>query len=171
VTERLTHELLSHAGFRVAERERLRELSKEHEWSQSGAADPVVAASGTLEASAEPQENLTDLGYRKGGPGGYHQVIGRVQNTGSVLLPDPSVSLQYFDRGRNLIAGSLCGSLHQPALNGQKLPFACLFRPPPDFSYYEANLDTSGRILANRAMNLTVKNLRFRKDTGSISGD
>lgn len=257
VAEMLTHELVSNAGFRVAEREQLKDVLREHALAQTGVADPAIAAklgrlllvdavligtitghgdktevflrlvdsetalilrtargelpkavatdsiadktntagnaatdkpqqkkerrlqatstgsaaTGTLETIPEAKGKLTDLGYRKGGPGGYHQVIGRVENSGSTLLPDPRVSLQFFDRDKNLVGGSPCVSPDQPVLSGQKLPFACLFKPPADFAYYEAALDTTSRLFANRALNLEVKNPRFRKDTGSITGD
>ena len=129
------------------------------------------ANTGKVETEGEPSGKLVDVAYRKAGPGGYHQVIGRIANTGSVRLLDPRVSLQLFDRGKNLIGGSACVSPDQAIQPGGKLPFSCLFKPAADYSFYEAVLDTSARFSASRATELTATNLRFRRDAGSISGD
>lgn len=132
---------------------------------------PGGANTGKVETEAEPSGKLVDVAYRKAGPGGYHQVIGRIANTGSVKLLDPRVSLQLFDRRKNLIGGSACVSPDQAIAPGSKLPFSCLFKPAADYSFYEALLDTSARFSASRATELSAANLRFRRDAGSISGD
>lgn len=135
----------------------------------------VTLAGGADYGKAEPETEasgrLIDVSYRKAGPGGYHQVIGRVANTGSVTLIDPRVSLQLFDKGKSLIGGAPCVSPDQAIAPGGKLPFSCLFKPAADYASYEAVLDNSARISASRATQLTTTNLRFRRDPGSISGD
>lgn len=132
---------------------------------------PGGANTGKVETEPEASGKLVDVAYRKAGPGGYHQVIGRIANTGNIKLLDPRVSLQLFDRQKNLIGGSACVSPDQAIAPGSKLPFSCLFKPAPDYSYYEAVLDTSARFSASRATELSAASLRFRRDAGSISGD
>lgn len=120
------------------------------------------AATGTLETTPEAKGKLTDLGYRKGGPGGYHQVIGRVEKSGA-LCSRPARCRSFSTAIRILSAAVHASPPHQPVLSGQKLPFACLFKPLrwEDSAYYEATLDTSSRLFANRALNLEVKNPAF----------
>lgn len=258
LVELLTHEIVTGSNLKVAERSRLKDVLKEHELAQSGAADPATAArlgrlllvdavligsitgksgktevflrlvdsetalilqtaraelpatarerqsgmandsatqvavkpakskiaerrlqanltpqtnQGTLEANAEAQGRLTDMSYRKGGVGGYHQVIGRVENIGSELMNDPTVSLQLYNSAGTLIGGSACLSPDRPLLAGQKLPFSCLFKPSADFARYEVSLDTTTRLYSSRALSLTAKDVKFRKETGSLTGD
>jgi len=126
---------------------------------------------GTVETGDEPQGRLLDVSYRKAGPGGYHQVIGRVENHGKVPLNAPTVSLQLYDSGGNLVGGSPCMSPDQPVLSNQKLPFACLFKPPSAFARFEAHLDARSGLFSSKTLALSATGLKFRRDAGSITGD
>ncbi|MFZ5628962.1 MAG: CsgG/HfaB family protein [Spirochaetota bacterium] len=127
--------------------------------------------SGNLETSDEAQGRLVDISYRKAGPGGYHQVIGRVENFSKVQLNSPTVSLQLYDASGNLLGGSPCSSPDQPVLAGQKLPFSCLFKPPAGFARFEASLDIRSTLFATKSLALSASGLKFRRDAGSITGD
>jgi len=136
-----------------------------------GAAATAKADAGSIEQTDEAQGRLIDLSYRKAGAGGYHQVIGRVENFGKVVLNSPMVSLQHYDSSGALIGGSPCSSPDQPALPGQKLPFSCLFKPAAGFARFEASLDLRSTLFASKSLELSATGLKFRPDAGSITGD
>ena len=129
------------------------------------------ADAGNIEQADEAQGRLIDLSYRKAGAGGYHQVIGRVENFGKIALNSPMVSLQHYDSTRALIGGSPCSSPDQPVLPGQKLPFSCLFKPAAGFARYEASLDLRSTLFASKSLELSATGLKFRPDAGSITAD
>lgn len=128
-------------------------------------------SSGSIESADEAQGRLIDLSYRKAGPGGYHQVIGRVENYSKGQLNSPIVSLQLYDASGNLLGGSPCVSPDQPVLAGQKLPFSCLFKPPAGFARFEASMDIRSTIFATKSLALSASGLKFRRDAGSITAD
>ncbi len=137
----------------------------------AGAVTNVRTDAGNIEQADEAQGRLIELSYRKAGAGGYHQVIGRVENFGKVALNSPMVSLQHYDSTQALIGGSPCSSPDQPVLPGQKLPFSCLFKPAAGFARYEASLDLRSTLFASKSLELSATGLKFRPDAGSITGD
>ncbi len=126
------------------------------------------ASSGTIEAVEEAQGKLIDVSYRKAGAGGYHQVIGRVENFGKTQLNSPVVSLQLYDASGNLLGGNPCSSPDQPILPGQKLPFSSLFKPPAGFARFEASLDLRSMLFASKSLALSASGLKFRRDADPL---
>ncbi len=126
---------------------------------------------GTLEESAEPSGRLIDVALRKGGAGGFTQIIGRVENTGKAMLGDVRLSVQLYDNRKNLLAGAHCVAPDRPVLEKEKLPFSCLFKPPTGYANYEISFEPAQTFYGHRALALTAKNLRFGKATGSTLND
>lgn len=126
---------------------------------------------GNIEDTLEPSGKLTDIAYRKGNSSGYHQVIGRIENSGKVPIHSASVTLQLYDSAGNLIAGSNCMSPDQPIVMDQKLPFSCLFKPPSGFARFTASLDVRSLNFSAKTTSLTATNLKFRRDAGAITGE
>lgn len=147
-------------------------LPKEKTSTKVAASTPVSGAIdtqetqniGALEHESKATGRIIDLSYKSGGTSGYHQVIGRVENTSAATLLKSVVSLRHYDSAGDFVASSPCVSPDQPILKKQKLPFSCLFKPSKDFKHFEAVLDTDGNNFSSKTLNLSAQKIKFRKD-------
>lgn len=135
----------------------------------SSTSSPKTTANGVLEKEDTPVGRLVDLSYRKGGVGGYNQVIGRVLNSGRAPLLQGYVRLQLLDGAGELIGTAPCSSPDQPILPKQSLPFSCLFKPSADFKRFKATLESGGLNFSVKTLDLSAMKLRFRKSSDSFA--